>query len=50
MNLLWLLVIILIIFAVIGVPQAGVWHHNYGYMPSGLGLVLVIVVLILLLR
>jgi hypothetical protein len=50
MNLLWLLVILLIIFAVVGVPNVGVWHHNYGYAPSGLGLILVIVLLVLLLR
>lgn len=51
MNLLWLLVIILIIFAVVGVPQAGVWHHNFGYYPSGgIGVVVLIVLLILLLR
>lgn len=50
MNLLWLLVIILIVLAVVGAPGVGVWHHNYGYYPSGLGVLLIIVLLVLLLR
>jgi hypothetical protein len=50
MNLLWVLVIILIIFALVGAPGVGPWQHSYGWAPSGLGLVLVIVLVILLLR
>jgi hypothetical protein len=50
MNLLWVLLIVVLVFAVIGAPQVGVWHHGYGYWPSGLGFILFIVLLILLLR
>jgi hypothetical protein len=50
MNLLWLLVVILVIFALVGAPQVGIWNHNYGYAPSGIGLVLLVVVIILLFR
>ena len=50
MNLLWLLVVILIIFAVAGRPH---WPYSQGwglgYFPSGVGALLVIVLLILLL-
>jgi hypothetical protein len=49
MNLLWALVIILLIFAVIGVPSIGPIKHNYGYMPSGVVVVIVVVLVILLL-
>lgn len=49
MNLLWLLVVVLIILAVVGAPSVGVWHHGYGYWPSGLGGVLVLILVILLL-
>jgi membrane protein YdbS with pleckstrin-like domain len=48
MNLVWLLVIVLIVFAVIGAP-GGYWHHGYGYWPSGLGGLIVLVLVILLL-
>jgi hypothetical protein len=47
--MLWLLVVLLIIFAVVGVPEVGIWHHNYGYFPSGLGAILVILLVVLLL-
>lgn len=50
MNLLWLLVIILVIFALVGAPGIGPWQHSYGYAPSGIGLILVIVLIVLLLR
>ncbi len=49
MNLLWLLVVLFLIFAVVGAPGIA-WNHSYGYYPSGLGLVVVIVLVILLLR
>lgn len=48
MNGLWLLVIILIIVAVIGVPNFG--FHQWGYYPSGgIGVVVVILIVLLLL-
>jgi hypothetical protein len=51
MNLLWLLVVIILIFAVLGAPNVGPWgNHSYGYFPSGIGLLIVIVLVILLLR
>lgn len=50
MNLLWLLVIVLIVLAIMGVPQVGVLRHGFGYAPSGLVLVLIVVVVVLLLR
>jgi hypothetical protein len=49
MSLLWLIVIVLIVFAIIGAPGIGPWHHGYGYWPSGLGGVLVIILILLLL-
>jgi ABC-type methionine transport system permease subunit len=49
-NILWLLVILLVVFSLVGAPGLGPWQHSYGYYPSGLGLVLVIVLLIVLLR
>jgi Protein of unknown function (DUF3309) len=48
MNLLWLLVIILIVFAVGGAPGIA-WDHGYGYAPSGIFTVIVVVLVILLL-
>lgn len=48
MNLLWLLVILLIVFALLGAPNIGVWQHNYGYVPSGLVTVIVIILIVLL--
>lgn len=49
MNLLWLLIVVLIVLAVMGVPSVGVFHHSYGYWPSGLGGLIVLVLVILLL-
>lgn len=50
MNPLWLLVVILVIFAVVGAPGVGPWQHSYGYYPSGgLGLIVVILIVLLLL-
>lgn len=49
MNLLWLLVVIILVFALVGAPGVGPWHHSYGWAPSGLGTILVIVLVILLL-
>lgn len=49
MNLLWVLVILLIVFAVMGAPGIGPWTHNYGYFPSGgIGLIVIILIVLLL--
>lgn len=49
MNLLWLVVLLLIVFAVVGSPSAGVWNHSYGWYPSGgVGLIVIILVVLLL--
>ena len=50
MSLLWLLVILVVVFAVIGMPQVGVWNHGGGYYPSGIGLIVVVLLVIFLLR
>lgn len=50
MNLLWLLVALLLVFALVGYPGVGVWQHGYGYYPSGVGVIIVIVLVVLLLR
>ena len=50
MNLLWLLVIILVAFAILGAPGVGSIHHDFGYYPSTLLVVIVIFLLVLLLR
>jgi hypothetical protein len=42
-------VILLVVFAVIGAPSVGVWHHGYGWGPSGIGGIIVLVLVILLL-
>ena len=48
MNLLWILVVVLIIFAVLGAPNIG-FNHSYGYYPSGgIGLIVIILVVLLL--
>ena len=49
MSPLWLLVVVLLIFAVVGAPGVGPWQHSYGWGPSGVGTVLVIVLIVLLL-
>jgi hypothetical protein len=49
MNLLWVLVVIFLIFAFVGAPGYGPWHHSYGWYPSGIGTVIVIVLVVLLL-
>jgi hypothetical protein len=49
MNLLWLVVVVLVIFALLGSPSVGVWHHGYGWGPSGgIGLIVIILVVLLL--
>lgn len=48
-NLLWILLVVILILVVLGIPQVGVWRHNYGYAPSGALTIIVIVLLILLL-
>ena len=50
MNLLWVVLIIVLIFALLGAPSVGVWRHSYGWGPSGLGIVLVIILIFVLLR
>ena len=50
MNLLWILVVVLVIFAILGAPNVGPWNHGYGYYPSGFGLVIVLILVVLLLR
>ena len=50
MDLLWILVVILLIFALLGVPAVGVWPHSYGYFPSGVVILIVILLIVLLLR
>ena len=51
MSLLWLLVVVILIFAVLGAPNVGPWgNHSWGYYPSGLGVIVVIVLLVMLLR
>jgi hypothetical protein len=48
MNLLWLLIVILLIFAVLGAPR---WPYaqSWGWYPSGgLGLVVIILLILLL--
>ena len=49
MNLIWLLVIVLVVLALVGSPQIGVWQHGYGYAPSGVITLIVIVLIVLLL-
>jgi len=49
MNLFWILVVIFLIFAFVGAPGYGPWHHSYGWYPSGIGTVIVIVLVVLLL-
>ena len=48
MNLLWVLVIILLIFAFVGAPGLGPWNHGYGWYPSG-GVGLIVIILVVLL-
>lgn len=48
MNLLWVLVIVLLLIAVIGMPGVA-FQHTYGYYPSGVAVFLVIVVVLFLL-
>ena len=49
MNLLWILVIIFVIFALVGAPGVGPWQHSYGWGPSGLVTVIAIILVVLLL-
>lgn len=49
-NVLWVLIVVLLVFVLLGVPAWGPWQHGWGYYPSGLGLVIIIVLLVLLLR
>lgn len=49
MNLVWVLIVVLLVFALVGAPGVGPWHHNFGWAPSGLVTVILVVLLILLL-
>jgi ABC-type methionine transport system permease subunit len=48
-NPLFLIILVLVIFALIGAPGIGPWHHSYGWYPSGIGVVIVVVLILLLL-
>ena len=48
MSLLWIIVVVLVLFAIIGAPGVGPWQHSYGWFPSG-GVGLIIIVLLVLL-
>lgn len=45
--MLWILLIVLLVLALVGVPPAGL--HSYGWAPSGLLGVILIVLLVVLL-
>jgi hypothetical protein len=47
--MLWAIVVVLIVLALVGAPNMGVWQHSYGYGPSGFIGVIVIVLIVLLL-
>lgn len=49
MNMVWVLIAILLLLAVLGAPGVPVFHHSYGWGPSGLVTIIVIVLVILLL-
>lgn len=46
--MLWILIVVLLVFALVGVPGIG-YPHTYGYYPSGLLTVVIVVLIILLL-
>lgn len=48
-NLIWVVIVVLLVFAIVGAPGVGVWQHNFGYAPSGAVVVVVAILLILLL-
>lgn len=48
MSLLWILIVVLVVLALVGLPGIGPWHHGYGYYPSGLGVPVVILLLVFL--
>jgi hypothetical protein len=50
MSLLWIVLVIVLIFALVGSPVVGGIRHNYGWGPSGLAIVIVIILVVLLLR
>jgi ABC-type methionine transport system permease subunit len=49
MSALWVIVVVLVLLALVGVPGLGPWHHSYGYYPSGVVTIIVIVLLLLVL-
>jgi membrane protein YdbS with pleckstrin-like domain len=50
-NLLWVIVVVLVLLALFGSPAVGMWHHNYGWGPSGgIGLIVLILIVVLLMR
>jgi len=47
---LFVLLVILVLLAIFGMPNLGLYHHNMGYMPSGIiGIILIVLVVLLLL-
>lgn len=48
MGLLWIVLIMLLVFAFIGAPNLGIVHHKYGYYPSGMILLIAIILLLVL--
>jgi hypothetical protein len=47
--MLWVLVVVLVVLALVGAPNVGIWNHSYGWYPSGgLGLVVIILLVLLL--
>ena len=49
-QILWVVLILLLIFGILGVPSVGIWNHGYGYWPSSAGFIIALVLLFLLLR
>lgn len=45
--LLWVLVVILLVFALLGVPSFGFFHASYGWTPSALLTILVIIIVVI---
>ena len=48
--MLWILLVILLVFALMGAPPVGWYPHAYGWYPSGIGFILVIILILLILR
>jgi hypothetical protein len=47
--MLWIVLVVILVLALLGAPNVGVWNHSYGWYPSGgLGLIVVILLVLLL--